>query len=114
VPESATRSVLSIQSGVRKFWRSASVLDRIEHAGEDRRCGARATGGCSIFGQSGRWEGDQFALYERDGKRVAFREVCSEFTETSFTQTIHEDEEGAKLKRVTTIHARRIRANKQR
>jgi len=57
------------------------------------------------------WEGDQFAIrdeYERDGKKIAYREVFSAFTSNSFTQTIYEGESGGELKRKLRIHAVRV------
>ena len=54
------------------------------------------------------WEGDQFVVgdeFSRDGRKVVYREVFSDFTPGSFTQTIYEDESGGELKRKLTIHA---------
>jgi hypothetical protein len=57
------------------------------------------------------WEGDQFAIgdeFERDGKKVVYREVFSEVTPDSFIQTISEGESGGELKRTLTIHASKV------
>jgi hypothetical protein len=57
-------------------------------------------------------EGDQFVLgdeFERNGKRFEFKEIFSEITLTSFTQTIYQGEAGKELKRVLTIRATKQR-----
>lgn len=59
-----------------------------------------------------RWEGDQFVVgdeFERDGRKVVYREVFSDFTPDSFTQTINEGESGGELKLRLTIHATKSR-----
>jgi len=50
--------------------------------------------------------GDEF---ERNGKRFQFKEIFSEITPTSFTQTIYQGEAGKELKRVLTIRATKKR-----
>jgi hypothetical protein len=58
-----------------------------------------------------KWEGDQFVLgdqSERNGKKFAFREVVSDITPTSFTQTLYQGEAGGELKRLTTIRATKV------
>lgn len=60
------------------------------------------------------WEDGQFVVgneFERDGGKVVYRQVFSNFTPVSFTQTIYEGESDAALKRVLTIHATRITVN---
>jgi hypothetical protein len=55
-----------------------------------------------------RWEADQFVLrdeFERNGKKFDFKEVFSEITTTSFTQTLYQGEAGKDLKRLLTIPA---------
>ena len=55
-----------------------------------------------------KWERDQFVLrdeFERNGKKFSFKEVFSEITPTSFTQTLYQGEAGKELKRLLTIHA---------
>ena len=55
-----------------------------------------------------KWEGDQLVLrdeFQRNGKRFDFKEVFSEITPTSFTQTLYQGEAGRDLKRLLTIHA---------
>lgn len=57
------------------------------------------------------WEGGQFVVgdeFERDGRKVVYREVFSDFTSDSFTQTIYEGESGGELKRKLTIHAAKV------
>ncbi len=57
-----------------------------------------------------KWEGNQFVLrdeFEKDGKKFSFKEVFSEITPTSFTQTLYQGEAGKELKWLATIHATR-------
>jgi len=52
-------------------------------------------GGCVVMSKLGHWEGGQFVLgneFERDGRKLVFQEVFSDFTQASFTQTIYEGE----------------------
>ncbi len=66
--------------------------------------------GCVVMSKLAHWEGDQFVIgdeFERDGRKVRYREVFSEFTSDSFTQIIYEGESGAEVKRILTIHAAR-------
>jgi hypothetical protein len=46
--------------------------------------------------------------FERNGKKFNFREVFSEITPTSFTQTLYQGQVGKKLMKLTTIHAIRL------
>ncbi len=54
------------------------------------------------------WEGDELVIsseFERGGKKFTWREVVSDITPTSFTQTADIGEVGEPLKRWLTIHA---------
>ena len=42
---------------------------------------------------------------EKDGKKFLFKEVFSDITPTSFTQTLYQGEAGKELKKLLTIHA---------
>jgi hypothetical protein len=56
------------------------------------------------------WHGSEFVIgdeYERDGKKIEYREVFSYLTPTSFVQTIYEGEAGGALKRVLMIRAKK-------
>ena len=71
-------------------------------------CDSRSPGGCTIMSKLAKWEGDRFVLgdeLERDGKRIVLREVLSDITPTSFTQTLYQGEAGGEPKRMLTIRA---------
>jgi hypothetical protein len=77
-------------------------------------CASANPGGCVVMSKGAHWEDGQFVVgneFERDGGKVVYREVFSNFTPVSFTQTIYEGESDAALKRVLTIHATRITVN---
>lgn len=74
-------------------------------------CGSANPRGCVVMSKLAHWEDDQFVVgdeFERDGKKVVYREVFSDFTPDSFTQTIYEGESGGELKRTLTIHAAKV------
>ena len=57
------------------------------------------------------WEGGEFVVgdeFERDGRKVVYREVFSDFTPDSFAQTIYEGESGTESKRTLTVHAAKV------
>jgi len=71
-------------------------------------CDSTNPGGCVVMSKLATWEGDRFVLgddFERNGKKVSFREVLSDITPTSFTQTIYQGESGGEPKRMVTIRA---------
>jgi hypothetical protein len=73
-------------------------------------CDSQNPNGCILMAHFARWEGDRFVLrdeFEKNGKKFNFKEVFSEITPTSFTQTLYEGEVGKELKRLLTIHATR-------
>ncbi len=58
------------------------------------------------FAESGKWDGNQLVFINEQeirGKRVATKEVYSDFTPVSFTQTLETGEPGGELKRFLTI-----------
>jgi hypothetical protein len=57
------------------------------------------------------WDGKQFIINEwetHNGKKTLWREVWSEITPTSFTQTGESEEPGGARKRLFTVHATRV------
>jgi hypothetical protein len=73
-------------------------------------CDSTNPGGCVVMSHVAHWEGDQFVLTdesERMGKRFFFKEVFSDITPTSFTQTLYHGESGVELKAFMTIRATR-------
>ena len=74
-------------------------------------CDTTTPDGCALLNRPARWDGNQLVIEnisELDGKRFTFRELFSEITAESFTQTIYEGESGARLKPTVTIRAVRI------
>ena len=73
-------------------------------------CGSANPRGCVVMSKLAEWHGSEFVIgdeYERDGKKIEYREVFSDLTPTSFVQTIYEGEAGGALKRVLTIRAKK-------
>jgi hypothetical protein len=71
-------------------------------------CDSENPNGCIMMAHLAKWEGDNFVLrgeFERDGKKFLFKEVFSEITPTSFTQTLYQGEEGKELAKLLTIYA---------
>jgi len=77
-------------------------------------CGAKAATplGCELLDQVSRWEGDSLVArteFDRGGKKFAFKEVFSDFTPTSFTQTLYQGEAGNEPRPFLVMHATRVR-----
>jgi hypothetical protein len=73
-------------------------------------CDSENPNGCIMMAHLAKWEGDDFVLgdeFERDGKKFLFKEVFSEITPTSFTQTLSQGQAGKELKTILTIRATR-------
>jgi hypothetical protein len=73
-------------------------------------CDSENPRGCILMAHLAKWEGDQFVLrdeFEKDGKKFNFKEVFSEITPSSFTQTLYQGEAGKELTPLLTIHATR-------
>jgi len=71
-------------------------------------CGSANPRGCVVMSKLAGWEGGQFVIrdeFERDHKTIVYREVFSDLTPVSFTQTVYQGESGGELKRMTTIRA---------
>jgi hypothetical protein len=73
-------------------------------------CDSTNPGGCIDFKNSARWEGSKLVLeedYEINRKKFTFREEFTDFTATTFTQTLYGGPLGGPLKVDETIHATR-------
>jgi hypothetical protein len=67
--------------------------------------------GCRVSSEVGRWDGEDFVqtdMREVSGKRVFQKEVWSDLTSNSFTQTLYVGETPSRLKRFMTIKAKRV------
>lgn len=74
-------------------------------------------GGCIVMANLAKWEGNQFIVgdqFERNGKKFTFKEVVSDITPSSFTQTLYQGESGGELSRLMTIRAARVSNGKKR
>ena len=70
-------------------------------------CDSENPAGCILMAHLAKWEGDDFVLgdeFERNGKKFIFKEVFSEITPTSLTQTLYQGEAGKELKKLATLH----------
>jgi Protein of unknown function (DUF1579) len=75
-------------------------------------CDNEASQGCSPMSGGGKWEGENLVvltMYEENGKKKEYKEVFSDFTANSFTQTVYERPEGGEWKVTATIHAKRVK-----
>jgi hypothetical protein len=73
-------------------------------------CDSENPHGCILMAHLAKWEGDQFVLrdeFEKNGKKFSFKEVFSEITPNSFTQTLYQGEVDKELTPLATIHATR-------
>ena len=73
-------------------------------------CDSTNPGGCIDFKNVARWDGPNLVLqedYEANGKKFTFKEVFSDISITSFTQTLYGAEVGHELKVDQVIHAKR-------
>jgi hypothetical protein len=71
-------------------------------------CSSENRNGCIMMAHLAHWEGNDFVLadeFDRDGKKFVFKEVFSEITTTSFTQTLYQGEAGKELRKLLAIHA---------
>jgi hypothetical protein len=67
--------------------------------------------GCRVSSQLGKWIGNDYVatdVHEVSGKQVFEKEVWSDFTPNSFSQTLYTGDASDKLKRFLTIKAKRI------
>ena len=71
-------------------------------------CDSTNPGGCISFKNVVRWDGAQLVLvedYEMNGKKFTFKEVFSDITSGTFTQTLYGAEAGGALKVDQTVRA---------
>ena len=76
-------------------------------------CDSTSRAGCIVMKHGAKWEGNQVVAMddsETAGKKVTFKEVFSDITENSFTQTLYQGESGRDLKQLLTILATRKNA----
>ena len=76
-------------------------------------CDNKIKNGCLVMSKPAHWEGDQFVLrdeFERNGRKLVYKEVESEITPSTYTLTSYIGEPGSELKPTSTIHATRITA----
>lgn len=74
-------------------------------------CSSDNPAGCGVMAGLARFDGADFVLtdeFDMMGKKMAFREVFSDITTMSFTQTLYQGEAGTDLKRIMTIKATKL------
>lgn len=73
-------------------------------------CANDVRGGCMVISEGATWQGNQLVLqnqWESGGKKNLLKEVFSDITPTSFTQTIYQDEVSDKLSVVYVFRAKK-------
>jgi len=73
-------------------------------------CDSTNPKGCAVMKGGAKWDGSQLVIEDEpevEGKKTSFREVFSDITEKSFTQTLYQGETAGTLKRLVTITATR-------
>jgi hypothetical protein len=73
-------------------------------------CANYLPSGCEIVSDGGSWDGDRLILknrWESAGKAHFVKEVFSDFSQTSFTQTIYQGESLEKLSLAYIFHAKK-------
>jgi hypothetical protein len=73
-------------------------------------CANYLPGGCEIISEGASWDGDRLILknrWESGGRTHFVKEVFSDISETSFTQTIYQGENFEKLSLTYVFHAKR-------
>ncbi len=92
-------------SGLGVFW-----WDRDAARFQVTWCDSTSITGCSVMKRGARSRADEIVLedeWQDTGKQFTFREVFSNITKNSFTQTIYQGETAGMLKKVVTISATR-------
>jgi hypothetical protein len=90
--------------------------DRQAKAFRGMECNSQSASVCDVKGSlndiSVTWDGKQLIIEEREvspeGKKMTWRERFADFTSASFTQTGEMGEVDGPLRRVLTIHAKRV------
>ena len=86
------------------WWEQESAGFRLNWCGDDLN-------GCKRLSEPAKWEADTWVVRHQDrenGQDVEFKEVFSDITPNSFTQTLYQGPAG-KLKRFLTIKATRVK-----
>jgi hypothetical protein len=68
--------------------------------------------GCAVIKQGAEWEGSQLVAVDewlKDGKKITLKELFSDFTPTSFKQTLYQGESGGEFKQFISILATKVR-----
>jgi hypothetical protein len=74
-------------------------------------CSSLSPRGCTIMKHPAKWENGELVLgdeWEAMGKKFTFKEVFSEISPRSFTQTLYQSESGGELKRIMLIKATKV------
>ena len=74
-------------------------------------CDNMTPSGCAVMKGGAKWDGSQLVIedeQEVQGKKTSFREVFSEITEKSFTQTLYQGETAGTPKRLVTVTATKM------
>ena len=73
-------------------------------------CDSTNRAGCIVMKHGAKWVGNQVVAVdepENVGKKFTFKEIFSDISENSFTQTVYQGESSSELKRILTILATR-------
>jgi hypothetical protein len=74
-------------------------------------CDSSNPNGCIVMNQGAKWEGGEMVAkheWEKSGKKLAFKEVFSDITSTSFKQSLYQGEPGGELKKIVSILATKV------
>lgn len=96
-------------SGLGVFWRGHQLSTT-----QVVWCDSTNPSGCAVMKNGAKWDGGQLVIEDEsevDGKRATFREVFSDITENSFTQTLYQGHFAPDLRPFVTIHATRKEAS---
>jgi len=75
-------------------------------------CDSGNPDGCGIIKHGAKWEGRTVVAtdeWQKNGKKTILKEVFSDFTPTSFKQTLYQGESGGELKMFMSILASKVR-----
>ena len=74
-------------------------------------CDNGSPDGCAVIKHGAEWEGSQLVAVDewlKDGKKITLKEVFSDFTPTSFKQTIYQGQSSGELKKFISILATKV------
>ena len=83
------------------FGLSVTWWDEMAQAYRALWCVNTNPGGCTMMASLAKWQGSEFVLgdeFEMSGQKFTFKEVVSEITPNSFTQTLYQGPAGGELK----------------